>query len=51
MARLYASTTMSLSQLKEQIRAGRIQVSSLGRVRDLLADLTNPEAYLRALEA
>jgi len=51
MARLYASTTMSLSQLKEQIRAGRIQVSSLGRVRDVLADLTNPEAYLRAFQA
>ena len=51
MARLYASTTMSLSELKEQIRAGRIQLSSLGRVRDLLADLTNPQAYLRAFRA
>jgi len=51
MARLYASTTMTLSELKEQIRAGRIQVSSLGRVRDLLADLTNPQAYLRALQS
>lgn len=46
MARLYASTTMSLSELKERVRSGRIQVSALKRVKNLLADLTNPQAYL-----
>lgn len=50
MARLYSSTTMSLSDLKERIRAGRIQVSGLRRIKNLLAEVTNPEAYLRGLE-
>ena len=49
MARLYASTTMSLSDLKERIRTGRIQVASLRRVKDLLAEVTNPESYMRGL--
>jgi len=51
MARLYASTMMNLSDLKEGVRAGRIQVSALRRVKNLLADLTNPQAYLRGLQA
>jgi len=50
MARLYASTTMSLSDLKERIRTGRIQVASLRRVKDLLAEVTNPESYMRGLQ-
>ncbi|MBC7250847.1 MAG: cobalamin B12-binding domain-containing protein [Anaerolineae bacterium] len=49
MARLYASTTMSLSDLKERIRTGRLQVASLRRVKDLLSELTNPESYLQGL--
>jgi radical SAM superfamily enzyme YgiQ (UPF0313 family) len=50
MARLYSGTTMSFSDLKERIRAGRIQVSGLRRIKNLLSEVTNPEAYLRGLE-
>lgn len=49
MARLYASTTMSLTDLKQRIRSGRIPISALNRVKGLLADVTNPEAYLRSV--
>lgn len=49
-ARLYSSTTMSFSDLKERIRSGRIQVSSLRRIKNLLSEVSNPEAYLRGLE-
>jgi radical SAM superfamily enzyme YgiQ (UPF0313 family) len=47
MARLYASTTLGLSELKKRIRAGQIPVSSLGRIREVLCDVTNPQAYLQ----
>jgi radical SAM superfamily enzyme YgiQ (UPF0313 family) len=50
MARLYSSTTMSFSDLKERIRSGRIRVSGLRRIKNLLAEVSNPEAYLRGLE-
>lgn len=50
MARLYASTTMSLSDLKERVRTGRIQIPALRRVKNMLADLTNPQAYLYGLQ-
>ena len=50
MARLYASTTMGLSELKKRIRSGRIQVSGLRRVKNLLSDVSNPDAYLRGLD-
>jgi hypothetical protein len=50
MARLYSSTTMSLSDLKQRIRSGHIQSSGLRRLKNLLSELTNPEAYLRGLE-
>jgi radical SAM superfamily enzyme YgiQ (UPF0313 family) len=50
MARLYSSTTMSFSDLKQRIRSGHIQVSGLRRIKNLLAEVTNPEAYLRGLE-
>jgi len=40
---------MSLSDLKERIRTGRIQVASLRRVKDLLSEVANPESYLRGL--
>lgn len=50
MARLYSSTTMSFSDLKQRIRSGRIQVSGLRRIKNLLADVSNPEAYLRGLQ-
>lgn len=50
MARLYSSTTMSLSELKQRIRSGHIQSSGLRRIKNLLSELTNPEAYLRGLE-
>jgi radical SAM superfamily enzyme YgiQ (UPF0313 family) len=50
MAHLYSSTTMSLSELKERIRAGRIQASGLRRIKNLLSEVTNPDAYLTGLE-
>jgi len=50
MARLYANTTMSLSELKERVRAGRIPGSALKRVKNLLVDLTNPQAYLSGVQ-
>ncbi len=49
MARLYASTSLGLKELKQRIREGKIPVSALGRVRGILRDVTNPEAYLRDL--
>ncbi|MBI2864862.1 MAG: cobalamin B12-binding domain-containing protein [Chloroflexi bacterium] len=49
MARLYSSTTLSLSDLKRKIRAGQIPLSALERVRGLLADVTDPQAYLRSV--
>ncbi len=50
MARLYSSTTMSFSELKQRIRSGHIQASGLRRIRNLLSEVSNPEAYLRGLE-
>jgi radical SAM superfamily enzyme YgiQ (UPF0313 family) len=50
MARLYSSTTMSLSDLKQRIRSGHIQSSGLRRIENLLSELTNPEAYMRGLQ-
>jgi radical SAM superfamily enzyme YgiQ (UPF0313 family) len=50
MARLYASTTMSFSDLKQRIRSGHIQVSGLRRIKNLLSEVSNPESYLRGLE-
>lgn len=50
MARLYASTTMSLSDLRKKIRAGNIPVESLRRVRGMLDQLTNPQSYLAGIE-
>ncbi|MDO8671793.1 MAG: cobalamin-dependent protein [Dehalococcoidia bacterium] len=49
MARLYSSTTLSLSELKKRIRSGHIPISALARVRGLLADVTDPQAYLRSV--
>jgi radical SAM superfamily enzyme YgiQ (UPF0313 family) len=50
MARLYSSTTMSFSDLKQRIRSGHIQVSGLRHIKNLLAEVSNPESYLRGLE-
>ncbi len=50
MARLYASTTMSFSDLKKRIRSGHIQASGLRRIKNLLSEVSSPEAYLRGLE-
>jgi radical SAM superfamily enzyme YgiQ (UPF0313 family) len=50
MARLYSSTTMSFSDLKARIRSGRIQVSGLRRIKDILSEVSNPEAYLRGMK-
>jgi radical SAM superfamily enzyme YgiQ (UPF0313 family) len=50
MARLYSSTTMSFSDLKQRIRSGHIQVSGLRRIKNLLSEVSNPEAYLKGLE-
>ncbi|MDP2954576.1 MAG: hypothetical protein Q8O76_14835, partial [Chloroflexota bacterium] len=49
-ARLYANTSMSLSELKNRIRRGDIPSGSLKRVRGMLSQLTNPDAYLRGAE-
>lgn len=49
MARLYKSTTMDLYELEQRVKSGRIPISSLRRVRELLRDVTNPQAYLRSL--
>jgi hopanoid C-3 methylase len=45
-ARLYASTTMSLSELKHKIRTGNIPIQSMRRVRGMLEQLTDPKSYL-----
>ena len=50
MARLYANTAMSLSELKARIRRGDIPSTSLKRVRGMLSQLTNPDAYLRGAD-
>lgn len=47
MAHLYSGTTMSLSELRDRLRSGRIQASGLRRIRNLLSEVTNPEAYLQ----
>lgn len=49
MARLYSSTTMSFSELKHRLRSGRIQASGLRRIKNLLSEVSNPEAYLQGL--
>lgn len=51
MARLYKSTTMDLYELEQRIKSGHIPVSCLRRVRDILREVTNPQAYLRSTEA
>lgn len=48
MARLYRSTTMGRKELLARVRSGRIPVSSLKRIGDLLRDVTDPSAYLRS---
>ncbi|MBI4299553.1 MAG: cobalamin B12-binding domain-containing protein [Chloroflexi bacterium] len=48
MARLYESTTLGWRDLLNRVKEGRIPRSSLERVRELLKDVTNPEAYLRS---
>ncbi len=50
MARLYSSTTMSFSDLKKRIRSGRIQVRGLRRIKSLLSEVSDHEAYMRGLE-
>ena len=50
MARLYSSTTMSFSELKRRIRSGHIQASGLRRIKNLISEVSNPEAYLKGLE-
>jgi radical SAM superfamily enzyme YgiQ (UPF0313 family) len=51
MARLYANTSMSLAELRSKIRRGDIPAKSLRRVKGMLAQLTNPEAYLRGADS
>jgi len=46
MARLYASTTLSLSEVKRMIRTGVFPIDALRRARHVLSAMTNPEAYL-----
>lgn len=49
MARLYHNTTMGWNELKRRVKSGRIPVSSLRRVREVLRDVTNTDAYLRSV--
>ena len=49
MANLYRETVMSFSQLKEMIRQGRIPRRGLQRAKDMLAQVTDPSAYLESL--
>ncbi|MBI2907727.1 MAG: cobalamin B12-binding domain-containing protein [Chloroflexi bacterium] len=51
MARLYASTTMGWAELKQRIKSGYIPLSALERVRGVLKDVTDPEAYLSSVVA
>lgn len=46
LARLYASTSMSVSDLKRKIKSGNIPMQSVRRVRGMLEQLTNPQSYL-----
>ncbi|MBI5877010.1 MAG: cobalamin B12-binding domain-containing protein [Chloroflexi bacterium] len=46
MARLYAETTMSLSDVKRYIRAGVFPVSALQRAKHVLQQMTDPQSYL-----
>jgi radical SAM superfamily enzyme YgiQ (UPF0313 family) len=50
MARLYSSTTLGLRELRERVRSGRIPASALGRIREALREVTNPQAYLKGAE-
>jgi hypothetical protein len=49
-ARLYSSTTMSVSDLGQCVRSGRIQASGLHRIKNLLSEVSSAEARLRGLE-
>ncbi len=46
MARLYGSTTLSLSDLRQKIRLGNIPTDQLRHLKGLMAELTNPKAYM-----
>lgn len=45
-ARLYARTSMTVSDLKRKIRSGNIPMQSVRRVRGMLEQLTDPKSYL-----
>lgn len=51
MARLYANTTMGWAELKQRIKQGYIPISALERIRWVLKDVTDPQAYLRSVGA
>ncbi len=46
MARLYRETTMTLSDVKRMIRSGQFPVDALGRARNVMQRMTDPEYYL-----
>jgi hopanoid C-3 methylase len=48
MATLYRETVMSVNQLKEMIRQGRIPRKGLQRAKDMLAQVMDPTSYLDA---
>ena len=50
MARLKSGITMSFSDLKKYILSGRIQARGLRRIKNLLSEVSNTEAYLRGPE-
>jgi radical SAM superfamily enzyme YgiQ (UPF0313 family) len=51
MARLYKSTTTGWPELRQRIRAGKIEPSALRRMRDMLRNVTNPDNYLQSVPA
>lgn len=50
MANLYRETVMSFSQMREMIRQGRIPRHGLQRAKDMLAQVTDPGAYIGSLQ-
>lgn len=49
MARLYKKTNLGWAELKQRVKSGQIPVSALGRVREVLRDVTSPKAYLKSV--
>ncbi|MHB1132277.1 MAG: B12-binding domain-containing radical SAM protein [Chloroflexota bacterium] len=46
MARLYASTTLGLADIRQKVRLGNIPIQQLQSLRGVMRELTNPLSYL-----